>query len=157
MITSVRTIHIVALPTILTCGVGGCKRKTNRNNTEPFRILVLRQRLSIRLDALRRRHVRETSNLRDPFVVKAFVTKKRCRHTHVHASARYPPARASAHCAAQHVATPTMSILNFCEENFHDQKSNHEIHENIVPRKFGAIRYPIKNLGHLILLKLGCH
>ena len=27
------------------------------------------------------------------------------------------------------------------EENFRDQKANHEIHENIVPRKFGAIRY----------------
>ena len=36
---------------------------------------------------------------------------------------------------------PTMSILNFREENFRDQKSNHEIHENIVPRKFGAIWY----------------
>ena len=34
----------------------------------------------------------------------------------------------------QNVATPT-TILNF-----RDQKSNHEIHENIVPRKFGAIR-----------------
>ena len=48
------------------------------------------------------------------------------------------PARASAsirnRCAAQHVATPTI-ILNFREENFHDQKSNHEIHENIVPQK----------------------
>ena len=42
----------------------------------------------------------------------------------------------------QNVTTPTM-ILNFREENFRDQKSNHEIHENIVPRKFGAIRYDI--------------
>ena len=41
---------------------------------------------------------------------------------------------------AQNIATPTI-ILNFCEENFRDYKSNHEIHENIVPRKFGAIRY----------------
>ena len=49
------TIHIVALPTILTHGIGACKRKTNWNNAEPFRILVLRQRLSIPLDALRRR------------------------------------------------------------------------------------------------------
>ena len=31
-------------------------------------------------------------------------------------------------------------VLNFREENFCDQKSNHEIHENIVPQKFGAIR-----------------
>ena len=30
---------------------------------------------------------------------------------------------------------------NFREENFCDQKSNHEIHENTVPLKFGAIRY----------------
>ena len=58
---------------------------------------------------------------------------------HVRASARYPPARASVRCDRQHIATPTMSILNFREENFHDQKSNHEIHENIMPRKFGAI------------------
>ena len=36
---------------------------------------------------------------------------------------------------AQNVATPTI-ILNFREENFHDQKSNHEIHKNIVARKF---------------------
>ena len=32
-------------------------------------------------------------------------------------------------------------MLNFREENFRDQKANHEIHENIVPRKFGAILY----------------
>ena len=32
-------------------------------------------------------------------------------------------------------------MLNFREENFRDQKANHEIHENIVPRKFGAIWY----------------
>ena len=67
--------------------------------------------------------------------------KKRYRYTHVRASARYPPAHPRAHCAAQHVAAPTMSILNFHEEHFRDQKSNHEIYENIVPRKFGAIRY----------------
>ena len=29
--------------------------------------------------------------------------------------------------AAQHVATPTMSTINFREENFRDQKSNHKI------------------------------
>ena len=35
--------------------------------------------------------------------------------------------------------TPTISsILNFREENFRNQKSNHEIHENIVSQKFGA-------------------
>ena len=44
------TIHVVAPLTILTCGIGACKRKTNRNNAEPFR-----QRLSIRLDVLGRR------------------------------------------------------------------------------------------------------
>ena len=32
-------------------------------------------------------------------------------------------------------------MLNFREENFGDQEANHEIHKNIVPRKFGAIRY----------------
>ena len=72
--------------------------------------------------------MRETS---DPFPMK-----ERYRYIHVRVSARYLPSCASARCAAQHVATPTMSILNF-----RDQKSNHEIHENIVPRKFGAIRY----------------
>ena len=50
----------------------------------------------------------------------------------VHARAHYPLARAGVRCAAQYVATPTMSKLNFREENFRDQKSNHEIHENIV-------------------------
>ena len=30
--------------------------------------------------------------------------------------------------------------LQFCEYNFRDLKVNHEIHENIVPRKFRAIR-----------------
>ena len=40
----------------------------------------------------------------------------------------------------QNVATPTI-ILNFREENFRDQNSNHKIHENIVPQKFGAIQY----------------
>ena len=54
--------------------------------------------------------------------------------------ARYLPARANVRCAAQHVAMPIMSILKFREENFRDQKSNHKIHENIMPRKFGAIR-----------------
>ena len=32
----------------------------------------------------------------------------------------------------------------FHEQYFHDCEFNHEIHENIVPRKFGAIRYPPK-------------
>ena len=70
---------------------------------------------------------------------------KECyRYTNVRVSAHYLPLCASARCAAQHVATPTMSILSFREENFHDQKSNHEIHKNIVPRKFGVIRYICK-------------
>ena len=66
---------------------------------------------------------------------------RQCPSRPPYASARYPPARASARCAVQHVATPTMNILNFREEKLRDQKSNHEIHENIVPRKFGPIRY----------------
>ena len=37
-------------------------------------------------------------------------------------------------------------MLNFCEENFCDQKANHEIHKNIVPRKFGAIRYLLNKI-----------
>ena len=43
-------------------------------------------------------------NLRDPFAVK-----EHYRYTHVCVSAR---------CAAQHVAMPTMNILNFRVENF---------------------------------------
>ena len=35
-VAPVRTIHIVAPPTILTRGIGACKKKTNRNNTEPL-------------------------------------------------------------------------------------------------------------------------
>ena len=35
----------------------------------------------------------------------------------------------------------THNNARFCEENFRDQKSNHKFHENIVPRKFGAIQY----------------
>ena len=31
----------------------------------------------------------------------------------------------------------------FCEQNFCDLKVNHEIHKNIVPRKFGNIRYTV--------------
>ena len=124
-----RTIHVVAPPTFLTRGVGACK---NRNNAEPFRILVLRQRLSIRLYALRRR---DTYGSLLTFVIRLLLKNVAGTRTvtYVRDSARYPPARASAPCAAQHVATPTMCILNF-----RDQKSNHE---NIVPRKFGAIRY----------------
>ena len=53
--------------------------------------------------------------LRDPFAVKA-----RYRYEHV-----------------QDVATPTMRVLNIREEIFRNQKTNHEIHENIVPRKSG--------------------
>ena len=33
------------------------------------------------------------------------------------------------------------TILNFREKDFRGWMSNHEIHENIVPQKFGAIRY----------------
>ena len=35
--------------------------------------------------------------------------------------------------------TFTRSIFKFCEQNFRDLEVNHEIHENIVPQKFGAI------------------
>ena len=36
---------------------------------------------------------------------------------------------------------PLQNVQNFCEKNFLDWTSNHKIHENIVPQKFGAIRY----------------
>ena len=41
----------------------------------------------------------------------------------------------------------TLLLLNFGEENFCDQQSNHEIYENIVPRKFGATCTCIRYLG----------
>ena len=58
------------------------------------------------------------------------------------------------HVHAHNIATHTI-VLNFREENFHDQKANHEIHKIIVPRKFGAIWYLVKDemnfeLGHKI-------
>ena len=55
------TVHVVALPIILTRGIGlevYLKRnesKETRNNDDPFLIPVLRQRLSIILDTLHRR------------------------------------------------------------------------------------------------------
>ena len=61
---------------------------------------------------------------------------------------RYNPARYIA--AASMVINRTTSVVNsaaheptqYCiAPNFRDQKSNHEIHENIVPRKYGAIQY----------------
>ena len=48
------------------------------------------------------------------------------------------------HACNAHVCTERNHAHNntkFREENFRDQKSNHEIYENTVPRKFGAIRY----------------
>ena len=65
------------------------------------------------------------------FVIATFFRDYRCA-AYVHTSAR--------DIQAQNVAMPTI-IQNFREENFRDQKSNHEIHKNIVPRKFAAIRY----------------
>ena len=62
--------------------------------------------------------------------------------TYLCAHARYPTACASAHCAAQHVATPNIRL------NFHDQKSKHEIHGNIVPPNSGAIRYHYVHTNH---------
>ena len=41
-------------------------------------------------------------------------------------------------------------LRKFCDKNFRDSSEIHENHENIRPRKFGAIRYWCK---HLLLLK----
>ena len=62
------------------------------------------------------------------FMIQLILTRMYARYLPVHVS------------AAQHVATPII-ILNYCEENFCDQKSNHEIRGNIVPRNTGAIQY----------------
>ena len=60
------------------------------------------------------------------------------------------------HVHAHNIATHTI-VLNFREENFRDQKANHEIHKIIVPQKLGAtgIWYLVKDemnfeLGHKI-------
>ena len=70
----VLTIHVVTPPTILTRGVGACKCEEKwigtGNNAEPFQILVLHQRLSIHVDALRRRDTYGRLNLCDLFAVK---------------------------------------------------------------------------------------
>ena len=43
--------------------------------------------------------------------------------------------------------------LQFREYNFRDLEVNHEIHENIVPQKFGAIRYILDSLcGNTVTL-----
>ena len=36
---------------------------------------------------------------------------------------------------------PLRTIQNFCEKNFYDWISNHEIHKDIVPRKFEVRQY----------------
>ena len=119
----------------------------NRNNAEPFRILVLRRtrRLLIHLDALRKR---DTYGRLLTFVIRC------CERLDVIGTCTYVPVlairqHAGVCCAAQHVVTPTTSI-----PNFRDQKSNHKIHENIVPRKFGAIRYmydlPVQIFGETL-------
>ena len=115
----IRTIHVVAPPTILTRGVGleVCKCEEKK---------VLCQRLSIRLDAL---HRRDTYGRLLTFVIRLPPWRERtCTRTFMYVFI-------FRQCATQHVATPTITL------NFRDQQSNHEIHENIVPQKFGAIRY----------------
>ena len=106
------------------------KRKETRNNDDLFQIAVFHQ------------------SVWTPFIQETCNLCNCCERTYVYTRtrARSPSSySASAHarcvpCAAQHLATPTM-ILNFHEENIRDPKSSHEIHENIVPRNFGAIRY----------------
>ena len=135
-----RTIHVVAPPTILTRGVGACK---NRNNAEPFRILVLRQRLSIRLYALRRRD-RYGSLL--TFVIRLLLKNvagtRTVTYTYVIVLAiRQRSLRCTSRSHAHHVHTS-------------DQKSNHE---NIVPRKFGAIRYTSASRIQCIIARANLH
>ena len=54
----------------------------------------------------------------------------------------------SAHFSASVLYRPPRD-LHFYELNFRDLKVNHEIHENIVPREFGAIRYCFLYKAHL--------
>ena len=112
------------------------KKNDTRNNNDPFQIPVCRQRPSIRPDALHRRDTygRLLTCLLWKNTCSLFASLVPSRSACYSAHARCAP------CAAQHVPMPTI-ILIFREENFRDPKSNHEIHENIVPRKFGAIRY----------------
>ena len=136
-----QTINVVASPTVLIhlnfVSVKRNKSKETRNKDDLLHISVLHQRLPIHLDALHRRHIQKTSNLPDPFAVKECTCTPRMYTCLLPAS------------TAQHVATPT-TILNFREVNFHDQKSNHEIHVNILPQKFEAIRYRMLHVMHVI-------
>ena len=92
---------------------------------------------------------REMSNLHDPFVVKVLKTdeivlcarawflKLSVRRFNSSQPWLYVSAL-KAQCACAHNVTTPIIMLNFCEENFRDQKANHEIHENIVPQKYGS-------------------
>ena len=40
------------------------------------------------------------------------------------------------------------AYIKFREKYFRERGNNHEIHENIIPRKFGAIRYMYNILVH---------
>ena len=78
-------------------------------------------------------------------------------YTHVHVHARCPPAHASVHCTAQHVAAPTI-MLNFHKENFCDQKSNYEFmktlcHENFELYGIAAEIFIQESLGSISLLR----
>ena len=75
----------------------------------------------------RKRTESETSSLRFRQFTRSLLHAYTRMHTYVCTHDR----TRDAHVRTD-VATPTI-ILNFREENFRDQISNHEIHENIVP------------------------
>ena len=71
---------------------------------------------------------------------------------HVHAI--YHHVTCSAPCALRGGIRDAYS--NFREKNFREWEDNHENHENILPRKFGAIRY-IQIVSELCSLFISSH
>ena len=74
------------------------------------------------------------------FCVQRHLSSTSIQFTH---PLRITQSRASFACTRaahiQQARSDTPTIPNFREEHFRDPKSNHEIYENIVPQKFGAI------------------
>ena len=117
-VAPVRTVHVVTPPTIFTCGVG--------------------------LEVCRYEEKRDIFSSNSALRFWQFTCSLCCAgYAYVHVHTRtYTCSLVASSCAAMHTAhSHAHHNTKFCEENFHDHKSNHEIHKNIVPRKFGAIRY----------------
>ena len=120
------------------------KSKETRNNDDLFQIAIFRQ-------SVQTPFIQETSNCSFVTVVKERRPTYICTRTCARSPSSYSASACArcVPCAAQHLATPTIT-LNFYEENIRDPKSNHKIHENIVPQSFGAIQYSVL-LEHFLI------